>query len=80
MWAVETFLEIHITNSLIKKIPLSSSLTDNDSTILSEDLVIKTNLGWKNKHYALIYPIFVPFVIEDIYTIIKKQHKYKILC
>jgi hypothetical protein len=79
MWAVESFLEVRLNNSLIKKIPLSSSLTVNESTILSEDLVIKTNLGWKYKHYALIYPVFVPFDIEDIHTIIKKQHKYKVL-
>jgi hypothetical protein len=79
MWTLETFLEIHLNNSLVEKIPISSLLTDNDSTILSKDLLIKTELGWKSEHYALMYPVFIPFHIDDISIIIKKQHKYKVL-
>jgi hypothetical protein len=79
MWSVETFLEVHI-NDYIKKIPITSSLTDNDSIILYKDLVIKTELGWTKESYSILYPMFIPFDLKDISSIIKKQHKYKVFC
>jgi hypothetical protein len=79
MWTVHTFLEVYLNNSSIKKIPITSLLIDNNLTIVSEDLVIKNELGWKNERYALIYPLFIPFHSDDIRIIIKKQHKYKVL-
>jgi hypothetical protein len=82
MWNIETFYEICISlnsQSVIKKIPISSILTDIDSTLIYTDIVIKTDNFWINDRHALICSFLIPYNINDISSIIKKKIKYQVL-